>query len=63
MEDRCRIGGGSHSAHLTLGAYLTSKTWSSGPGQSSMALPVNRFSGVGVLEYWNIGRTEIPNHN
>ena len=28
------------------------KTWSSGPGQSPMALPLNRFSGIGVLEYW-----------
>ena len=38
--------------------YLTSKTWSSGPGQNSMALPVNILSGVGVLEYWSIGLSE-----
>jgi hypothetical protein len=28
-----------------------------------MALPVTMFSGVGVVEYWSIGRTEIPNHH
>ncbi len=28
----------------------TSKTWSFEPGQSSMAMPVNIYSGFGVLE-------------
>ena len=28
------------------------KTWSSGPGQRSMALPVQINRSVGVLEYW-----------
>ena len=39
--------------------YLTSKTWSSGPGQSSMALPVNMLSGVGVLEEEKFQLTNI----
>ena len=33
----------------------TSKTWSLGAGQSSMALPVQMASYFGVLEYWSIG--------
>jgi len=28
-----------------------------------MALSVKIFSGVGVMEYWSIGKTEIPNHH
>ena len=31
-------------------------------GQSSMALPDNMYSGVGVLEYWSNAGIEIPNH-
>jgi hypothetical protein len=35
--------------------YSTSKTWSLGPGQSSMALPVQVRA---LLEYWSIGVLE-----
>jgi hypothetical protein len=35
--------------------YSTSKTWSLGPGQSSMALPVQVATCLEVLEYWSIG--------
>jgi hypothetical protein len=35
--------------------YSTSKTWSLGRSQSSMALPVKVASSFGVLEYWSIG--------
>jgi hypothetical protein len=35
--------------------YSTLKTWSLGPGQSSMALPVQLRT---VLEYWSVGVLE-----
>ena len=35
--------------------YLTLKTWSLGPGQSSMALPVQVRT---ILEYWSVGLLE-----
>ena len=38
-----------------------SKTWSSGPGQSQMALPKSKAMGywnIGMLEYW-VWRIEI----
>jgi hypothetical protein len=39
--------------------YSTRKTWSLGPGQSSMVLPVQVRA---VLEYWRVAVSEIPNH-
>ena len=35
--------------------YSTLKTWSLGPGQSPVALPIKIASCFGVLEYWSIG--------
>ncbi|MGD9168375.1 MAG: hypothetical protein PVH33_16790, partial [Syntrophobacterales bacterium] len=35
--------------------YSTLKTWSLGPGQSSMALPVQMRT---ILEYWSFGVLE-----
>ena len=43
----------SYTSELIL--YSTSKTWSLGPGQSSMTLLVLVATCFGVLEYWTIG--------
>ena len=37
------------------GFILLTKTWSSGPGQRSLALPVIVSRSDGVLEYWSDG--------
>ncbi len=38
----------AHLDSIPIELDLTSQTWSSGPGQNSMVLPVNMLSGVGV---------------
>jgi len=46
------IGNGAkHSGKTVCCLSLTSKTRSSGPGESSMAMTVNTCSGVGVADF------------
>ena len=34
-------------------------TWSSGPGQSKLAMPVKTCRSVGLLDYWIIGMLDV----
>jgi hypothetical protein len=47
--------GRTNMPHVIVKLYSTLKTWSLGPGQSSMALPVQVQT---ILEYWSFGVLE-----